>query len=310
MTPEAVFVDDACLRRWPLPMPGADGDKEDRGRVLVIGGSPELAGAVVLAAIAALRAGAGKLAIATSERVAASVAIAVPEARVVALRESGEAGLLLDPRLFEAAFDAVLIGPGMQDKSATCALVDAALARAGDARIVLDAAAMEIVRGSADPVARRRGRGATTGSILLTPHAGELARLSGLDKQAILADPSGAASTHAAQWGLIVALKGATTVIASPHGNRWVHEGGNIGLAVSGSGDTLAGIIAGLAARGATLEQAAAWGVAMHARAGDVLARRFGPLGFLAREIAGEIPMLMESLRQAGSHASAGFTSG
>jgi ADP-dependent NAD(P)H-hydrate dehydratase len=96
-----------------------------------------------------------------------------------------------------------------------------------------------------------------------------------------------------------VALNGATTVIAAPGGALWQHQGGNIGLAISGSGDTLAGIIAGLAARGATLEQAAAWGVALHASAGEQLSLRFGVLGYLAREISAEVPALLRTLAPA-----------
>jgi NAD(P)H-hydrate repair Nnr-like enzyme with NAD(P)H-hydrate dehydratase domain len=93
-----------------------------------------------------------------------------------------------------------------------------------------------------------------------------------------------------------VALKGSTTCIAAPSGRQWRYRGGNVGLAVSGSGDVLAGIIAGLAARGATLEQAAAWGVFLHARAGDRLADRCGPVGFLPREMPAEIPLLLKAL--------------
>ena len=93
-----------------------------------------------------------------------------------------------------------------------------------------------------------------------------------------------------------MALKGATTIIADPDGHAWRHDGGNIGLAVSGSGDVLAGLVAGLCARGAAIEQAAVWGVALHARAGDRLAGRIGRLGFLAREMPGEVPALMHEL--------------
>ena len=94
----------------------------------------------------------------------------------------------------------------------------------------------------------------------------------------------------------VVALKGAATVIATPDGQCWSHEGGNVGLAISGSGDTLAGIITGLAARGAPLEQACAWGIALHALAGEQLALRFGLLGYLAREIPAEVPALLRHL--------------
>jgi NAD(P)H-hydrate repair Nnr-like enzyme with NAD(P)H-hydrate dehydratase domain len=97
----------------------------------------------------------------------------------------------------------------------------------------------------------------------------------------------------------VVALKGATTVLATPDGKLWQHQGGNAGLAISGSGDTLAGIIVGLLARGASLEQAAAWGVVLHAAAGEQLALRCGPLGYLARELAAEVPALLRILASA-----------
>jgi NAD(P)H-hydrate repair Nnr-like enzyme with NAD(P)H-hydrate dehydratase domain len=93
--------------------------------------------------------------------------------------------------------------------------------------------------------------------------------------------------------GAVVGLKGARTHIAAPDGQVFRNETGNVGLATSGSGDTLAGIIAGLAARGATALQATVWGTYLHGRAGDRLARRVGPLGFLARELLAEVPALM-----------------
>jgi NAD(P)H-hydrate repair Nnr-like enzyme with NAD(P)H-hydrate dehydratase domain len=131
---------------------------------------------------------------------------------------------------------------------------------------------------------------------LLTPHAGEMAQLCAVDKGAILADPLGAARRAAARWNAVVALKGAGTVIALPDGRAWQHQSDNPGLGTSGSGDVLAGLAAGLAARGAPLHQAAAWAVALHARAGQRLARRRGPLGFMARELAAEVPRLMHEL--------------
>jgi hydroxyethylthiazole kinase-like uncharacterized protein yjeF len=131
--------------------------------------------------------------------------------------------------------------------------------------------------------------------VLLTPHAGEMAKLTGLTKDAVVADPAAVAARAARRWNAVVALKGSVTYVATPAGRLWCHQGGNVGLASSGSGDVLAGIIAGLAARGAALEQAAAWGVALHAHAGDRLAKRIGTLGFLAREIGAEIPGLLDA---------------
>ncbi|WP_308601975.1 NAD(P)H-hydrate dehydratase [Massilia sp. Dwa41.01b] len=128
-----------------------------------------------------------------------------------------------------------------------------------------------------------------------------MAHLTGTPKPEIVAAPDARAADAAVKWNAVVALKGARTVIAAPDGEMWQHEGGNVGLAISGSGDTLAGIIAGLAARGADLAQATCWGVALHARAGERLAARLGVLGYLAREIPDEIPALLESIAGHGA---------
>jgi ADP-dependent NAD(P)H-hydrate dehydratase len=106
------------------------------------------------------------------------------------------------------------------------------------------------------------------------------------------ADPISIALRLTEEFGLIVVLKGSQTVITAPEG-AWLYEGGGVGLATSGSGDVLAGVIAGLAARGAKPAAAAIWGVYLHGEAGSQLATQMGPLGFLAREISDLIPTLM-----------------
>lgn len=303
-TSHCVTVDAAALRAWPLPMPSTDGDKEQRGHVLVLGGSREMPGAVILAATAALRAGAGKLTIATGASVAQLVALALPEARVIGLAETDEGGFTEDAvgKLAPLAdkVNAILIGPGMQDEAATAVLVRALLPRleGSSTSVVLDACAMGVIL--------RPGRQADAGAtfrftlpVIVTPHAGEMAHLTGASKEDISADPDRHAAQAARRWNAVVALKGARTLVNGPDGERWQHEGGNVGLAISGSGDTLAGIIAGLAARGASPTQAACWGVALHARAGELLAERFGILGYLARELPDEIPALMERFARA-----------
>jgi hydroxyethylthiazole kinase-like uncharacterized protein yjeF len=278
------------LRGWPLPMPAADADKEVRGHVLIVAGSREIPGAVLLAATAALRAGAGKLSIATAASVAPQIGIMVPEARVIGLAETPDGGLLGEGvrSLREACqqASAILIGPGLQDETASCQLVHALLPHCTHAPLILDASAMCFARDG----------WRFDSPVLLTPHAGELAGLTGADKDDINARQEAAARLGAQRWQATVALKGALTVIATPAGQQWRHHGGNTGLAISGSGDVLAGLIAGLAARGATLEQAAAWGVALHAMAGEQLSLRHGPLGYLAREISAEVPALLRSL--------------
>ena len=294
-TLQARRLDAAMLRRWSLPRPRADGDKEARGRILVIGGSRSMPGAVILAANAALRAGAGKLAVATVRSTATLVAVAIPESRVIALAEA-RAGWIAPAAArsidIEQSVDAVLVGPGMESETAAGRFVHALLprvARVPNATLVLDARALCVVGVAAvSPFAQ---------PVIMTPNAGELARLSGASKDAIEAHPLEAAGRAAKRWNAVVVLKGATTVIAAPDGRLWKHHKPNTGLAVSGSGDTLAGIIAGLAARGTPPEEAAAWGVVLHALAGEALARRFGRLGYLARELPTEIPRLMSRLR-------------
>ncbi|MBD8628004.1 NAD(P)H-hydrate dehydratase [Oxalobacteraceae sp. CFBP 8753] len=297
-------VDAGMLAAWPLPQPGTGGDKEMRGHILIIGGSREMPGAIILAATAALRAGAGKLTIATGASVAQLVALAMPEARVIGLTEHDTDGFSLDA---VASLDpladrvnAVLIGPGMRDEASTARLVHALLPRLveADVGLVLDACAMDILLHPPEdwpagkPMRFER-------PVIMTPHCGEMAHLTGIDKDCIAGLPDGPALAAARDWNAVIALKGARTVIAAPDGTLWQHEGaGNIGLASSGSGDVLAGIIGGLLARGATEAQAACWGVALHARAGDRLAERLGTLGYLARELAAEVPVLLEQLGQ------------
>jgi ADP-dependent NAD(P)H-hydrate dehydratase len=292
---DAIAVDTALLQAWPLPLPDADGDKEARGRALVIAGSAQMPGAAWLAAVAALRAGAGKLTVATAESVSGGLALRLPEARVIGLRETAAGGLWIENRgaLTEAldGADAVLLGPGLQDAAACVRLVGDVLASL-DARaavsVILDAAAME--------AASLR----FSQPVLLTPHGGEMARLCGADKETVVRDAALLARETARSRNAVVALKGATTWIAAPDGRLWRHAGGNVGLATSGSGDALAGIACGLAARGSSLEQAAVWAVALHARAGEALAGRLGPLGYLASELLDEVPGLMHALQPPG----------
>lgn len=283
-------IDLQALRGWPLP-PLEDGaDKEARGRVVVVAGSRQMPGAAVLAATAALRVGAGKLVIATGASVAQPMGFVMPEARVIGLPETDADGLRPDgvARLESSVrnADAVLVGPGLVDAPATVAFVAALLPLLRGKPVVLDALAMD-----AAPHLGRFGD-----PVLLTPHAGEMAHLTGVGKDTVLADPLVVAARAAARWNAVVAVKGPTTAIALPAGGCWQHDGGNCGLATSGSGDTLAGAIAGLCARGATLQQACAWGIVLHAQAGERLAQRLGPVGYLAREIPREMLAVLREL--------------
>jgi ADP-dependent NAD(P)H-hydrate dehydratase len=284
---------DSLLQRWPLPQPGDHADKETRGHVLIVAGSHEMPGAALLAAIAALRAGAGKLTVAAPERVAQGLALAIPEARVMGLAETRAGGFAARDcdRLGPLAerVSAVVLGPGMLDEARSVAFVRTMLPLFRQSTVVLDAYAMSAV-----------GNAPFEQPVVMTPHAGEMAHLTGLTKEAVLADPLAAARAGAERWGACLALKGSTTYIAQPGESTLRFAGGTPGLATSGSGDTLAGLIGGLAARGAAPLQATAWGVLLHARAGKALARSQGTLGYLARELSAQVPALIHALDRRG----------
>ena len=285
------------LAGWRPPRIDGDSDKEARGRVLVLAAGAQVAGATLLTAVAALRAGAGKLQVCAPASLATALALALPEARVMPAPETvtGELAPQASQAIGEALgrCDAAVIGPGMLDEGLAGELA-LRLAAAEGPVLVVDAAAVV-------GLARDPGRAATHGGrLVLTPHLGEMAALSGCAKGEVEADPLAAARTAAARFQAVVALKGADTLIVTPQGQAWRHRGGAVGLATSGSGDVLAGAIAGLAARGASPAQAAAWGVFAHGQAGVRLAARVGRLGFLARELLDEIAPVLNDLEAHG----------
>lgn len=279
------------LRAHPLPQHHDGQDKDGRGRVLVIAGSVEVPGAALLSAVAALRAGAGKLQIATCRSVAPHLGLAVPESLVLGLQETEAGGIAPEaaPRLQHAASraDAVLLGPGMMDPPATRALTAALLHGLDGPPLVLDAGALDGLRAQRDALHRHAGR------VVLTPHTGEMANLLDVPREEVEADKFAAARHVAAILQCVVVMKGGETEVVTPQGEAWRFGGGTVGLATSGSGDTLAGVITGLLARGAPPVWAAIWGVYLHGEAGARLVRRDGGVGFLARELLAEIPGLM-----------------
>jgi ADP-dependent NAD(P)H-hydrate dehydratase len=284
----------ARLRALALPPLDAAADKEARGRVLIAGGAMENPGGVLLAAEAALRAGAGKLQLATVDALAGAVGIAVPEARVFGFPAAGAEAI--DPRaakgLAERAdqVDALLMGPGLVDEDAAGRLASEVLKRIGKPAVVLDAGGLAALRRDPRALAHLGGR------AVLTPHGGEMAQLLEMERDAVEADPDDAARRAAQRFGATVALKGAETIVATPDGRMLRYTRGGVGLGTSGSGDVLAGLVVGLLARGAEPLRAAAWGVFLHGEAGNALTRRHGAVGFLARELAAEVPRILRTL--------------
>lgn len=281
-------LDRAALDSFPLP-PVANGDKNSHGRILVIAGCREVAGAPLLTAMAAMRAGAGKLRIATVESSVMPLMIAMPEARVYAMPEDRGGGFASSTtgRLAELAeqSDAVVAGPGMVGRE-QCSALAAALCRA-DVPLVLDAALLHALP-KRESAARRARR-----ELILLPHHGEMASLLGCSEQEVAADPLGAGRAAAARYDAATLVKGAESHVVAPDGSAWLFRGGSPGLGVSGSGDTLAGIVGGLLARGANALTALLWAVYLHGEAGRRLSQKIGPVGFLAREVADEVPALL-----------------
>ncbi|MDQ0689744.1 NAD(P)H-hydrate dehydratase [Arthrobacter sp. W4I7] len=307
------LVTPSLLREWPLPAPGED--KYSRGSVLVIGGARATPGAALLAGTAALRAGAGKLTLAVAESVAAQVAVALPECGAMGLPETAEGSVTGEGLDRIASYldrvDVILVGPGLDDPDLAEELLRVLLEREAHSRsgdsgsgdsnsgegsarggpaVVLDAYAL----GGLVKVAGQLGP--WKGRLILTPNPKEAAVLLEREVDDLAADVAEIADKFQA----VVSCQG---LIARPSGGDEVEESelwqmttGYGGLGTSGSGDVLAGAIAGLRARGTTGPQAACWGTHLHAAAADRLASRMGPLGFLARELADELPALMLEL--------------
>ncbi len=266
---EEVLITPRLLRDWPLPDPR--GDKESRGTVLVVGGSQFNPGAVLLAGVAALRAGAGRLQLAVAGESAVPLSIAVPEAKVVGLSGAGDEVLELARKA-----DVVALGPGLDDIEQTAELMRSVLGAAGpDTAVVLDAYALGALSKDAGLLGQRRA--------VLTPNVTEAEILLGRDPGDDLA---AAALELARRHQAVVSLYGH---IAAPDGRQWREESGDAGLGTSGSGDVRAGIVAGLLGRGADPAQAACWAAFAHAVSGQRLAPRYGRIGFLARELVDEV---------------------
>jgi ADP-dependent NAD(P)H-hydrate dehydratase len=259
------------LRDWPLPDP--QGSKEARGTVLVVGGARSTPGAVLLAGVAALRAGAGRLQLAVESSTVSALSIAVPEAKVIGLAENDD-----ELRQLAADADVVAVGPGLDDIDDTTRLLRLVLEATGkDTAMVLDAYALGALSKEQDLLAGRSQR------VVLTPNVAEAERLLGREPSDDLAAE---AANLARRYQATVTLFGH---ISTADGRAWREESGDVGLGTSGSGDVRAGIVAGLLGRGAEPAQAACWGAFAHAVSGQRLAPRYGRTGFLARELVDEV---------------------
>ncbi len=265
----------------------ASANKGNHGHLLLVGGAPGKSGAIVLAARAALRGGAGL------------VSVACPRASWPIVASSGAEWMTecfddfsagqMQPFLLGRS--AVVVGPGLGTTRDAGRLVRW-LARTAAVPLLLDADALNLLA----PLRGRIGQG----NIVVTPHPGEMARLCGLKVAAVQKDREGLARRMAARWGATVVLKGAATVVAAADGRLAVNGSGGPILAVGGTGDVLAGIIGALLAQGLDGFEAARVGAWAHGRAADRLALRLGDRGLLASELADELPLALREIIAAG----------
>jgi hydroxyethylthiazole kinase-like uncharacterized protein yjeF len=198
--------------------------------------------------------------------------------------DGGFADAAVDAIAAQAEVDAIVAGPGAQTNDACAAIARHLIA--SNAALALDVAFLKTLQ---PPKHDRKSR------PVLLPDADELASLLNCDEQSIARDPVGCGLQAAKTYRSIILVKGPSSHVVCPDGKVWTHEGGAPGLGVSGSGDVLAGIVGGLLARGAEPLSALLWAVWLHGKAGEALAKKVGPIGFLARQIADEIPMLLPS---------------
>ena len=259
---------------------------------MIVGGAAATPGGVALAGLASLRVGAGRVQLAVAGSVAPALAAAFPEAGVLSLPETehgsvrGAAAARLLQEVVPSA-DAVLIGPGLDDVEESAALLTGLLAHIdGDVGLVLDAYALGALSQSRDIASLLTAREVPA---VLTPNPRELQLLAG-DDEVTADDVCEVARRHGC---CITSL----STVASVGARTWRIPQGHPGLGTAGSGDVLAGLVVGLMARGAEVEQSACWATYLHATAGERLSSAIGGVGFLARELVDQVPPVLAELR-------------
>jgi NAD(P)H-hydrate epimerase len=270
-----------------LPARRPSGHKGQFGHAGIVAGSPGKTGAAAMAARAALRAGAGLVTVATPTGVSGALDAKLLEAMSVAMPETDAHTLgleALEPLVsFANSRTAVALGPGLSTHSDTVTLVHRLLPRL-DVPVIIDADGLNAIAVKLDVIPR------TKREPVLTPHPGEMARLTGESAQAINNDRIGTAARFAARHHAVVVLKGARTVVAHPDGRAAVCPTGNPGMATAGTGDVLTGVIAAFLSQSLAPWDAARAAVYLHGLAGDRAAARVGPVGMIAGDVIDELP--------------------
>ncbi|MBT9134009.1 MAG: Bifunctional NAD(P)H-hydrate repair enzyme Nnr [Firmicutes bacterium] len=290
------FRHNLITREWCqglLPARSPDSHKGTFGRVLAVGGSPGMTGAVSLAAEAALRSGAGLVAAALPRTLQHIVAGKTSEVITHGLADvdGGHMGTAAAEEFVALAGRAsvVALGMGLGRHEETFAWLRQVLPDMR-APLILDADALTGLAGHTALLTQHRGE------IVVTPHPGEMSRLTGLSVDEIQRQRVDVARRYAVEWQCTVVLKGARTVVADPGGEIYLNQSGNPGMATAGMGDVLAGVISALMAHGLTPSLAAALGVYAHGTAGDAAARAKGFMGLTASDVLASLPEVWREL--------------
>ncbi|HKJ04760.1 MAG TPA: NAD(P)H-hydrate dehydratase [Geopsychrobacteraceae bacterium] len=293
-TPECRLLDAADATKL-LPARFSGGHKGSFGHLLVVAGSSGKTGAATLAGDAAVRSGCGLVTVACPASVHDILELKLTEAMTAPLPEVG--GLLAEscwPELQKllAGRDALAVGPGLGRGGELERLIRRMLIEC-PLPVVADADALNAFAGHAAALFERE-----SGSTVLTPHPGEMARLTGLSVTEIEADRFNIAREFAGEFGVVLVLKGPRTVIAAPDGRVNINASGNVGLASGGSGDVLTGLIGGLLAQGMGAFESASLGCFLHGMAADRLAADQGCVGLKASDLLSQIPLARNQLTQ------------
>jgi len=287
--PHMTLIDAEALR--PRVHPRAlDAHKGSTGHVLVVAGSRGKTGAAALSAMAALRSGAGLVTVATPASCATLVSSFAPEIMTIPLPETP------DGTASRAGIDAVLafkasvlaVGPGLGAWAETVEFIREIVKRS-TIPIVLDADGLNAFAGRADTLP-------AGGSIIATPHPGEMARLISRSTSEVQAERLHIAAAFSAERKVILVLKGQGTIVASPDRRLSINSTGNPGMATAGMGDVLTGVIAAVVAQGFPLDVAARLGVFLHGAAGDLAAEQLGPRGLMAHDLIDRMPAVWRRL--------------
>jgi hydroxyethylthiazole kinase-like uncharacterized protein yjeF len=282
--------------RTVLPERPLNANKGSFGRVLVAAGSINYIGATYLSCNGALRVGAGLVTLATATSLQPILASKLTEVTYLPLPESHSG--IVSPQAAELVaqhidvYNILLLGCGLGQSQSAIQFINSVLSLDNLPPLVLDADGLNTL--ARTPKWWQQ----LTNNAILTPHPGEMARLTGLDVVEIQADRVGTAEKFALEWHKTVVLKGAYTVIASPEGRSRICPVANPGLASAGTGDVLAGAIAGLIAQGLPLFDAATLGVYLHGKAGDMVRRTMGDTGMIASDLLPALPLVIKQLKE------------